>query len=74
MRALPVVLLLAGCATAPQWTKPGADAQAFETDRLQCEYQAMSNTAAVQGAMMAAYQAGQLMQLCMRTKGWQQSR
>jgi hypothetical protein len=63
-----IVLLLAGCATQPQyvWVKPGATEADFNTDVGYCRAQAFG----VPGAMGNLLQVAAVQSACMQGKGW----
>lgn len=74
-------LLLAGCVAANmKWVRPGASVADFEADKLRCQYDAELATAnrtagygiggAIASGMATGMKKAELMNLCMRTKGW----
>jgi hypothetical protein len=67
MRALLLLLLLAGCAAEPeqsyQWIRPAATIEELEADRGYCEAQAVSATRDIE--RIAIIIGG-----CMRGRGW----
>ncbi len=79
MRAAIIIAaatLLSACVTQPTWVKAGGD---LATDKAVCEFEA--EKAAVSSSLnsaIAAYEQAErrrkVMDLCMRSKGWQQQR
>lgn len=72
MRYTLIVLLLAGCQSAPQqpqytWQKPGATEDEFNIDQGQCRAQGLGSPF---GPM--SYQAAAVFMSCMQGKGWRQ--
>jgi hypothetical protein len=68
MRAIVLMLLLAGC--AGQWERPGATQASLDADRLQCKYEADKATAAIANPVAAGMQESTVTASCLRSKGW----
>lgn len=77
--AVASALTLGACVTAPTWNRPGATAVDFEREKLQCQYEAVKATAgggdfgmstAIGAGIAEGMKQGELMNLCMKTKGW----
>lgn len=70
MRAAPILLALAGCASAPTaWDKPGATPSDLMMDDGQCQAQAASAVAGATG-YLAPFNARNIYKFCMQGKGW----
>jgi hypothetical protein len=79
-RRVAIVLLLAGCASGPEWywSKPGSTRAEFDQDAAACEMHSASATATIPGASafgtagfrQAVRQRIQIEDACMRSKGW----
>jgi hypothetical protein len=80
MRALAVVVLLAGCATPKPmiWDKPGGTQAGFDTDTAVCQFEVAKSTQGTDPAMRTifgqeldrAMRQRDLYGLCMRSKGY----
>ena len=68
--AVTCIVAMGGCVPKTYLTKPGYTEAQFQQDLAQCEYEARSATVNTQGAIYAAFEMAQLQKLCMKGKGY----
>lgn len=67
---MSAIIALGGCGPKTYLTKPGGTEAQFHQDLAQCEYEVRSATVNTQGAIYAAFEMAQLQRLCMKGKGY----
>jgi hypothetical protein len=69
-----LALMLVGCAGQARFTKPGAIAQDFETDKYRCDQELGVNTAVGDPSTKIAYMLSGMyrdqIERCLRARGW----
>ncbi len=62
--------MVAGCAAQAVWLHPTATQAKFDQDKLQCEYEVSSATAAIRSGFEAGWRQAELQDKCMRARGY----
>lgn len=68
---LTTALVLAGCVTTQEYSRPGATESQKQQDTRECEYDVAKATAGVPAGFERGWDSAQLFKQCMKARGYE---